>query len=264
MASESKIQVRVKAEPEPVKEEPADIDEQVKKLREELRQKNSQIKQLKEYVSELKYESGQKEKTIEKLEMRVNKVKNSIYKQVRREKEIHIRDNEIQRLNKELAKTRKNLKNQRRQNKRLKQIRKKEVKGEGIPVKVISAFTREAIQHTKEMYGIKEKDVIFLKEPSGGGPVTASLLAGSKVKAVIITEDMPHAALESFYDNNIPVLKDIQMHRVGDLASVDPEILENAINIWKEEAEERQRDKEHEQFKSILDEYRSERRRGLV
>ena len=35
-------------------------------------------------------------------------------------------------------------------------------------------------------------DVVFLKDPSGGGPVTASLLAESKVKAVLITEDMPH------------------------------------------------------------------------
>ncbi|MDK2826384.1 MAG: uncharacterized protein PWQ63_544 [Methanolobus sp.] len=264
VASESKIQVRVKPEPEPVKEELTDTDELVKKLREELRQKNSQIKQLKEYVSEIKYESGQKDKTIEKLEMRINKFKNSIYKQVKREKEIQIRDTEIERLNKELAKTRKNLKNQRRQNKRLKQIRKKEVKGEGLPVKVISAFTREAIQHTKELYGIKENDVVFLKDPSGGGPITASLLAESKVKAVLINEDMPHAALESFYDNDVPVLKDIQIHRVGDLASVDPDILESAIEIWQEGAEKRRHEKEQEQFQSILDEYRSERRRGLA
>jgi hypothetical protein len=264
VASESKIQIRVKPEPEPVKEELTDTDEMVMKLREELRQKNSQIKQLKEYVSELKYESGQKDKTIEKLEMRINKIKNSIYKQVKKEREMQIRDNEIIRLNKELAKTRKNLKNQRRQNKRLKQIRKKEVKGEGLPVKVISAFTREAIQHTKELYGLKENDVVFLKDPSGGGPVTASLLAESKVKAVLISEEMPHVALEYFYDNNVPVLKDVKVHRVGDLASIDPDMLDESIRKWQEGAEKRLREKEQEQFQSILEEYKSERRRGLV
>jgi predicted RNase H-like nuclease (RuvC/YqgF family) len=264
VASESKIQIRVKPEPEPVKEELTDTDEMVMKLREELRQKNSQIKQLKEYVSELKYESGQKNRNIEKLEMRINKIKNSIYKQVKKEREIQIRDNEIIRLNKELAKTRKNLKNQRRQNKRLKQIRKKEVKGEGLPVKVISAFTREAIQHTKELYGLKENDVVFLKDPSGGGPVTASLLAESKVKAVLISEEMPHVALEYFYDNNVPVLKDVKVHRVGDLASIDPDMLDESIGKWQEGAEKRLREKEQEQFQSILEEYKSERRRGLV
>ena len=264
VASESKIQIRVKPEPEPVKEELTDTDEMVMKLREEIKQKNSQIKQLKEYVSELKYESGQKDRNIEKLEMRINKIKNSIYKQIKREREIRIKDTEIGRLNKELAKTRKNLKNQRRQNKRLKQIRKKEVKGEGLPVKVISAFTREAIQHTKELYGLKENDVVFLKDPSGGGPVTASLLAGPKVKAVLISEEMPHVALEYFYDNNVPVLKDVKVHRVGDLASIDPDMLDESIRKWQEGAEKRLREKEQEQFQSILEEYKSERRRGLV
>ncbi|WP_340817732.1 DUF460 domain-containing protein [Methanolobus sp. WCC4] len=264
VASESKIQVKMKPEPEPVKEDVTDVDEQVKKLREELSQRNSQIKQLKEYVSELKYESGQKDRKIENLEMRINKIRNSTYKQVRREKEMQIRDSEITRLKKELAKTKKSLRNQRKQNKRLKQIRKKEVKGEGLPVKVISSFTREAIEHTKELYGLKENDVVYLENPSGGGPITASLLIEAKVKAVLIKEDLPHAALESFYDGDVPVLKDIQVHRVGDLASVNPDQLEEAIDKWQEEAEERRREKEHEQVRSILDEYRSERRRGLA
>ncbi len=268
VASESKINVKMKPEPqhEPVKEEDSEQDEQIRKLREEINLKNAQVKQLKDYVAELKYESGQKDRKIESLEMRINKVRNSVYRQVRREKEMNIRDKEIERLNKELSKTRRSLRKQRKQNKRLKQIRKKEVKGEGIPVKVISSFTREAIQHTKELYGIKENDVIFLNDASGGGPVTASLLSEARVRAVLIKEDedMPHAALESFYDYEVPVLKDIRVHRVGDLASVNPEILENAIDQWEKKAEERRREKEHEQVKSILDEYRSERRRGLV
>ncbi len=264
VAAESKIQVRIKPEPEPQKEEPSDVDEQIKKLRDELSQRNSQIKQLKEYVAELKYEGGQKERLIEQLEMRVKKVKNSTYRQVRREKEMQIRDNEIERLNKELSKTKKYLRNQRKQNKRLKQIRKKEVRGEGLPVKVISSFTREAIQHTKELYGIKENDVIYLKDPSGGGPVTASLLVESKVRAVITSEDMPHGALESFYDGEVPVLKDIGIHLIDDLASVNPEILESAIAEWQKGADERRKEKEHKQVQSILEEYRSERRRGLA
>jgi predicted RNase H-like nuclease (RuvC/YqgF family) len=264
VASESRIQVKVKPEPEPVKEEPADMDEHIKKLRDELSQRNSQIKQLKEYVAELKYEAGQKDRLIEKLELRINKIKNSTYRQVRREKEIGIRDSEIERLNKELARTRKSLRNQRRQNKRLKQIRKKEIKGEGLPVKIISSFTREAIQRTIELYGIKENDVVFIEKPSGGGPVTASLLIEAGVRAVIIGEDMPYAALDSFFDAGVPVLKGVPINRVGDLASVDPELLESAIGQWQETADERRREKEHRQVQSILEEYRSERRRGLA
>ncbi|WP_207205285.1 DUF460 domain-containing protein [Methanolobus psychrotolerans] len=264
VASESRMQVKVKPEPELTKEELPDVDGHIKKLREELNQKNSQIKQLKEYVAELKYESGQKDRFIEHLEIRINKVKNSVYRQVRQEKEIHIRDSEIERLRKEISKTQKSLRNQRKQNKRLKQIRKKELRGEGLPVKIISSFTRESIEHTKELYGIKENDVIYLDDPSGGGPMTASLLVESKVKAVLISEDMPHAALEFFYDGEVPVLKGIQIHRIDDLASVDPGLLKDAIGVWKKEADERRRKKEHEQVQSILEEYQSERRRGLA
>lgn len=196
--------------------------------------------------------------------MRVKKIKSSTYRKVRQEKEINIRDNEIDRLNKELVKTRKSLRNQRRQNKRLKQIRKKEIKGEGIPVKIISSFTKEAINHTIELYGIKEKDVVYIEKASGGGPVTASLLIDPKVRAVIIGEDMPHHALESFYDAQVPVLKDVPIQRVGELASVNPHTLGSAIDIWQKEADKRRREKEHRQVQSILEEYRSERRRGLV
>jgi predicted RNase H-like nuclease (RuvC/YqgF family) len=75
---------------------------------------------------------------------------------------------------------------------------------------------------------------------------------------------MPHVALEYFYDNNVPVLKDVKVHRVGDLASIDPDMLDESIRKWQEGAEKRLREKEQEQFQSILEEYKSERRRGLV
>jgi predicted RNase H-like nuclease (RuvC/YqgF family) len=45
---------------------------------------------------------------------------------------------------------------------------------------------------------------------------------------------------------------------------VDPELLESAIGQWQETADERRREKEHRQVQSILEEYRSERRRGLA
>ncbi|MBN2109557.1 MAG: DUF460 domain-containing protein [Methanosarcinaceae archaeon] len=246
------------------KEEVSSVDGLVQKLREELSQKNSQIKQLREYVAELKYESSQKERTIELLEMRVRKVRNVAYLKVRKDKEIDIRDREIERLKKELGKAFKSLKKQRLQTRRIKQLHKKEIKGEGLPVKIITSFAKEAIQHTKDVYGLKKGDLVYLEDPSGGGPVTASVLVDSGVKAVLISEDMPHAALEHFYDSDIPVIRGLEMQRVDDFATVAPEALDKAISEWEEKASERRKEKEHEQFKSILDEYRSERKRGLA
>lgn len=256
--------VRKDVRPEPLKEEESGVNELVQKLREEISQKNSQIKQLREYVAELKYESSQKERTIESLEMRIKKIRSAGYLKVRKDKEIDIRDKEIERLKAEVRKVRKSLKKQRLQTKRIKQMHKKEMRGEGLPVKIISSFAREAIQHTKDTYGLKKGDLVYLVDPSGGGPVTASVLVDSGVRAVLISEDMPHAALEHFYDSDIPVLKGLNLQRVDDFATVEPDALDKAIFEWEEEAKERRKEKEHEQFKSILDEYRSERRRGLA
>ncbi|MCQ6962236.1 DUF460 domain-containing protein [Methanolobus chelungpuianus] len=250
--------------PAPEKTEAPDVDEQVSRLREELSQKNAQVKQLKEYVAELKYESGQKEIEIEALEHRISKMRTSESLKVRRDKEIQIRDREIERLKKELAGARKSLKNQRLHTKRLKQMHKKEMKGEGLPVKIITSFAKEAIQHTKDTYGLKKGDLVYLENPSGGGPVTASLLADSGVRAVITSEEIPHAALEYFYDSNLPVIRGLEVQRVDDFAMVDPAMLDEAIREWDEKIRAHVREKEHQQFKSILDEYRSERRRGLA
>ncbi|TGC11474.1 DUF460 domain-containing protein [Methanolobus halotolerans] len=256
--------VRKEVRSEPEKEEGANVNELVRKLREEVSQKNSQIKQLKDYVAELKYESGQKERTIESLEMRIKKIRGADYLKVRKDKEIGIRDREIERLRKEIRKVSKSLKKQRMQTRRIKQIHKKEMKGEGLPVKIISSFAKEAIQHTKDTYGLKKGDLVYLEDPSGGGPITASILVESGVRAVIISEDMPYAALEQFYDSGIPVLKGLKLQRVDDFATVGPDALDRAVFEWEEEARQRRKEKEHEQFKSMLDEYRSERRRGLV
>jgi predicted RNase H-like nuclease (RuvC/YqgF family) len=256
--------VRKESKPEPESEEETALNDLVRKLRDEVNQKNSQIKQLKDYVAELKYESNQKERTIENLEMRIRKIRSESYQKVRKDKEIVIRDREIERLKRDIKKVRKSLKRQRKRAKRIKQIHKKEIRGEGLSVKIIASFAKEAIQHTKDTYGIREGDLVYLEDPSGGGPVTASILADSGVRAVLISEEMPHAALEYFYDSDIPVIRGLKLQRVDDLATIDPEALDKAIFEWEEKARERRKEKDHEQFQSILDEYRSERRRGLV
>jgi hypothetical protein len=114
------------------------------------------------------------------------------------------------------------------------------------------------------MYGLKKGDLVYLENPSGGGPVTASMFTESGIRAIITSEEMPYAALEYFYDFNLPVIKGLEVQRVDDFAMVDPARLDEAIGEWEERSKERLKEKEHRQFKSILDEYRSERRRGLA
>lgn len=239
-------------------------DERISRLREELSKKNARIKQMDEYLKELRYESGQKKKEIDALNLRINKMRGAESQRARRDKEIQIRDNEIDRLKKELAGVRNKLTEQSSYIKRLKMMHRTEMKGEGVPVKLIRSFTKEAIQQTKDTYTLRKGDLVYLDKASGGGPVTASILVEAGIRAVITSEELPHAALEYFYDSNLPVVKGLEVQQMDDFVLVDPVKLEVAIGEWNDKVRVRQKEKEHQQFKIMLDEYRSQRRRGLA
>ena len=244
--------------------ESIDADEQTKRLQELIRKKNGLIHELKEYVEELKESNLEKDRRIAEMEGRISKLKKAESMELRKQKEIRIRDSEISRLNTELNRSKQALQDTRQHIKKMKQIRKKEIKGEGLPVKVVAAFTKEAIQQTMDMYGIKKGDVVLLEDSSGGAAGTAAILVEAGIKAVIVKDDISHAASEAFFQGDVPLLKDVEVQRFDDFAIVDPKVLERALSIWQEDAKKKKREQEHQHLTSLLEEYRSERRRGLV
>lgn len=262
---------KVTAVPVPAKSETAsaagesiDVDEQTKRLQELVRQKNGMIHELKEYVQELKESNAGKDRRIAEMEGRISKLKQAESMELRKQKEIQIRDSEISRLKKELNRSKQALQDSRQHIKKLKQIRKKEIKGEGLPVKVVKAFTKEAIQQTIDMFGIKKGDVLLLEDSSGGAAGTAAILVEAGIRAVIVRDDISHAASEAFFQGNVAVLKDVEVQRFDDFATVEPKVLEQALSAWEEDAKKKRKEQEHRHLTSLLEEYRSERRRGLA
>ena len=239
-------------------------DESLLKMREVVQRQGEQIQNLQEYLEELKEELRVKNRKISKLESRLNSFKKEVYSEVRKSKEIQIREETIECLKKELSHKNKTVKELRRRSNKLRKIQKMEIRGEGTPVKVIAAFTKESISETQEKYGLKEGDVVFLENPSGGGAATAQILIEAKVHAVLIPEDISHAASETFFKRNVPVLRDISLERAEDFAIADPVILKTSIAAWEKEAEIKHRKAKEDQLQSLFEEYRSERRRGLV
>ena len=167
-------------------------------------------------------------------------------------------------MKKEVSKKSKTIKELRRRSNKLRKIQKMEVRGEGTAVKVIAAFTKESIAETKEKYGLKAGDVVFLETPSGGGAATAQILVEAGVRAVLIPEDISHAANETFFKGDVPVLKDIPLERAEDFAMADPETLKAAIAAWEKEADAKRHKAKQDELQSLFEEYKSERRRGLV
>lgn len=240
------------------------VDESLQKLRETIQRQGEQIQNLHDYLEELKEELHAKDRKISKLESRIKGFKKEAYSEVRKSKEIQIRDSTIESLKKELSNKNKTVKELRRRSNKLRKIQKMEVRGEGTPVKVIAAFTKESIAETKEKYGLKAGDVVFLENPSGGGAATAQILVEARVRAVLIPEDISHAAEETFFKGDVPVLRNIPLERAEDFAMAEPDGLKAAIAAWEKEAEIKHRRAKEDQLQSLFEEYRSERRRGLV
>ena len=138
--------------------------------------------------------------------------------------------------------------------------------GRLLPVKIIQAFTKDSIQKTQEQFGIKKDDIILLKDASGGGTMTAKMIADPGVRAVIICDDMSHAAKEELFRLNVPVLMakevKIKFDPAEEIAVIYPEDINNAIDEWNKKAEERRKHEKEEWLASLVDEYRSERRKG--
>ena len=252
---------RVRAQEKP---EERTVDESLLKMREVVQRQGEQILNLQEYVEELKQALVTKDRKISKLESRLKGFKKEAYSEVRKSKELQIRDSTIESLKKELSNKNKTVKELRRRGNKLRKIQKMEIRGEGTPVKVIAAFTKESIAETKEKYGLKAGDVVFLENPSGGGAATAQILVEAGVRAVIIPEDISHAAEETFFKGDVPVLRDVQLERAEDFAMAEPEALKAAIDAWEKEAEVRRHKAKEAKFESLFEEYRSERRRGLI
>ncbi|MGI5992914.1 MAG: DUF460 domain-containing protein [Methanosarcina sp.] len=263
--------VRASGEPEKPKprehaEKPEDrtVDESLLKLRETVQRQSEQIQNLHEYLDELKEELVAKDRKISKLESRLSSFKKEAYSEVRKSKEVQIRDETIANLKKELSRKSKTVKDLRRRSNKLRKIQKMEIRGEGTAVKVIAAFTKESIAETKEKYGLKEGDVVFLEIPSGGGAATAQILVDAGIRAVIIPEDISHAAEETFFKGDVAVLKDIPLERAEDFAMAEPESLKVAIEAWEKEADIKRHKAKQDELQNLFEEYKSERRRGLV
>lgn len=253
---------------EPVKKPQPSVEEEkpeeYQKLVETINRQKSQIKHMQDYIDQLKNDNKKKDKKISSLEFKIDNLMSERNKEIKKDKEIKIRNNKISKLKSELKNKNKSLKKLKSQINKLKKIRKMEIKGEGIPVKIVNSFTKDDISKTKQLYGLKPGDIVYLEDASGGGASTASMLINAGIKAVIVSDDLSHAAYEAFFENNIPILKDVSIQRADDFAIVDPEELESAISRWNEFAKEKYMEEKEKEFVNLVNEYRSERRRGLI
>jgi len=244
--------------PEPVKEEDARLEE----LRARLKRKGEQASNLRSYVGDLRRELKHLELKATSQERTIERLKNKSLNDVRRTKEITIRDGEISRLKKEVADLKKRNSELQSHMDRLKYIRAMELRGDRSPVKVIDNLSKDAISNCDKKFGIKAGDVIFVRD-EGGGAEAASILIEKSVRALIRGTPMSHLAENKFLEARVPVLsrEEVPLKFVDGYAVVDPGRLEAAIEEWKAYASGVEKKQKEEHLLGIIDEYKAKRAR---
>ncbi|HYN44512.1 MAG TPA: DUF460 domain-containing protein [Candidatus Limnocylindrales bacterium] len=242
-------------------------DEETFHLREEIRKYEAIINEMKTHQEFLKNELVLSDSKIRELEELVKRQRSDVYKKLKKDKIMQIQDMDIQRLQNKISEKTRKISELNDRIHKLKKIRRLEISGRVLPLKIIFSFTRDSILKTQETVGIKKDDLILLKDPSGGGTITAKMLADLGVRAVFICNDMSHAAEEELFNLGVPVLRakdvNIQFDPTEELAVIDPDDMRNALDDWNKKATLRRMAEKEEWLKSLVDEYRSERRREL-
>jgi predicted RNase H-like nuclease (RuvC/YqgF family) len=251
-----------KAPAAPPKPQEEEIDAVLAELREQLRRKDEQIRNLQSYVSDLKRDMRQMDRRMEWQNKTIGKLQQRGIDDVRKGKEVTIRDQEISRLKKEIYDERKRNADLRSNIDRLKQIRVLEFRGDKSPVKIIENLSKDAIAACDRKLGLKPGDIVFVRD-AGGGTQSAAMLIERGIKTVIRGTYMSHLAEEKFQEARVPVVpkEEVGLKVVDDFAVIDPRKLDAAIGRWKDSMARTEKEKNAEWFHGIIADYKSERRR---
>jgi predicted RNase H-like nuclease (RuvC/YqgF family) len=239
-----------------------ETEARVAEMREQLRRRDEQIRNLQSYVADLRRDMRKMERRMEWQGKTISDLQQHGIDDVRKGKEVAIRDREISRLKKEVYDERKRNSELRSNIDRLKQIRVLEFRGDKSPVKIVENLSKDAIAACDRKLGLKPGDIVFVRD-AGGGTQAASMLIERGVRVVVRGTYMSHLAEDKFQEARVPVVskEDVGLKIVDDFAVIDQRKLDAAIARWKDAMAITEKQKNVEWFQGIVDDYKSERRR---
>ncbi|MFC7097211.1 DUF460 domain-containing protein [Halobaculum marinum] len=233
-----------------------------------IRDLEAQVERLREHVDDLKDDLDDRDDRIEELETELSDTRHEERLEARRDREVTRIRRENSRLERERDEARETVEELEDKLARMKTLWKLDhdnfadvSEGRGlVPVKVVEQFTKRAIEHADEQYGLAVDDVVYLRDASGAGRATAERLAETEPKVVLRSGGLSDAADEVLFEHDVPVgpADDVAMQEVDELAVARESDVEAVIDDWERRAEERER----EQTEAMVDEIISEHRAG--
>ena len=257
---EMKVPVR---EPETAEVAPVLIDSG--RHDERVRILDGMVKRLRTFVAELQEEVKGNEYEIHRLQARLRNVHTARDAELAKETEVVKKEAVIQSLKKRLRKEERHNRNLLKRLTRIKKFAELSMEGEVIPVKVMTALTKDGLRRLAEDVGIEEGDIIFVTRTDGYGRNIVRDLAELRVKAVIAASGAFAASdpqmLPLFREAGIPLLSDKQagVQVRGKQGLAGKEALESALRDWQGQQEKHEREKKSDMIEHIFKEYKSER-----
>ncbi|MFW9792858.1 MAG: DUF460 domain-containing protein [Candidatus Thorarchaeota archaeon] len=212
-----------------------------------------EIEDLKRYVEYLKFRESELSDSLEI-------VNNENYWMVKRDREVVKTQSTLKKSQKEVALLRKEVKELRKHLERLKGVKRLEMRGDMLAVKVIPQFTRESIEEYVKKVGLKSHDIVLFEDASGGGPQTAGILIDYEIRAVVVDTPLSHLPYDELIKALIPVIdaKDVELQRVDEFAFISRGKFEHQLQTFIKTVREQARQKGEKQLIELVERYRRE------
>jgi predicted RNase H-like nuclease (RuvC/YqgF family) len=248
------------------------IPEEKPEPKEELTQERfdqlkSKVEQLTTDNTLLEEELDDSKRLVEYLRFRESELSHSIdivnrenYWKVKRDREVEKSRIGSKKAQQEIEKLRSEIDGLRKHLDLLRGVKRLEIRGDMIAIKVIPHFTRESIEDYDRKTGLKHGDIILFEDASGGGIQTAGLLIEKEIRAVVVDTPLSHLPQDELIKALIPVIdaKDVELKRVDEFAFISRKKFEKVLQIFVKDVREQARQKGEEHLVELIERYRRE------
>ena len=224
----------------------------------------ARIRNQKAYIGELELRILGLRKTIQALEREIAGRNESARIKAIESAVVHSKNRRISRLEKDAAQLRTSNRRLMKELKALRGIQKLKVHRDLIVCHVLRRFSGPEIDALCKATGIKEGDVLFVEDSSGGGASTANKVAALGVTGIITQTEMSHTAREILELQAVAVFNAaaFAIRREGPVAILEKKQFDEAYASWAHGAQQKERARQSQWLEGLIDTYRHERKKG--
>ncbi len=223
------------------------------------------VKRLRTYVQELEEVIKGKEREIVRLQSRILKIRSIHEKDLVKDAEIAKRDVVIQSIKKRLRREERSNRNLLRKIERQNRINELADSNDSVPVKMLGAFTRDAVRTLSDDPGVQEGDVLYVLRIDGWGRSVIREIGDKGVRAVItgvgLTLHADPQLQSACMEQHIPLLDggDLPVLIRGKIGSVGKTPFESSLKRWQEKYRDYEKEQNARHIEGIFRDYQTAR-----